>query len=210
MALEQRRKREQASKRNAILRAARKLFFEKGFKHVTVESLAERAEISKGAVYLHFKSKEEIYTQLLFSEIDKFHKEIENILSDNISASEALKQFSRIYLDFFISDRELFRILMNFMLHPEDANLTPDFSKQIIKSTNRTIKTIENIFQRGIKKGELPASLNLQQCRNALWGLLNGVMSLYLFTGDEERREAHIRSTVNEGLEVFLRGMRQA
>lgn len=207
MAPEHRKKREQAAKKKSILRAARKLFFDKGFRSVTVDNIAARADISKGAVYLYFNSKEEIYTQLLFTEIEKFHKKIENILQNGTSATEVMKNFSRIYLDFFLSDRELFRILMNFMLHPEDASLTPEFSNHIIKSTNKTVKMIENIILFGIEQGEFPASVNVVQCRNALWGLLNGVMSLHLFTGEEGKREEKIRSTVSEGLNIFLKGL---
>lgn len=207
MAPEQRRKREQAARKNAILKAARKLFFDKGFRSVTVDNIAARADISKGAIYLYFNSKEEIYTQILFTEIEKFHKKLENILKNGSSASDVMKSFFRIYLDFFISDRELFRILMNFMLHPEDANLTPEFLNHIIKSTNKTIRIIENIILFGIQKGEFPVNVNVVQCRNALWGLLNGVISLHLFTGEEEKREEKIRSTVSEGLDIFLRGL---
>jgi AcrR family transcriptional regulator len=43
---EERRKREKDSRKSAILKAARKLFFDKGFKPVTVESIARKAELS--------------------------------------------------------------------------------------------------------------------------------------------------------------------
>ena len=66
--------------RCAILKAARRLFFEKGFKTVTVESIARKAELSKGSIYLYYNSKEEIYTQILLSDIDKFHNRISDIL----------------------------------------------------------------------------------------------------------------------------------
>ena len=76
MAFERRRIREKENRKSAILKAARKLFFEKGFKSVTVESIARKAELSKGAVYLYFKSKDEIYSQILLDDIDKFHKKV--------------------------------------------------------------------------------------------------------------------------------------
>ena len=56
-----RREKERESRRSAILKAARKLFFDRGFKNVTVDNIAAKAEVSKGSVYLYFKSKEEIY-----------------------------------------------------------------------------------------------------------------------------------------------------
>ena len=57
MGLEERRKRERENRKNVILKAARKLFLEKGFKTVTVESIARKAELSKGSIYLYYNSK---------------------------------------------------------------------------------------------------------------------------------------------------------
>jgi len=68
MGLEERRKREKEGRKNAILKAARKLSFEKGFKSITVASIAKKAELSKGAVYLYFNSKEEIYVEILLKD----------------------------------------------------------------------------------------------------------------------------------------------
>jgi hypothetical protein len=44
-------------------------------------------------------------------------------------------------------------------------------------------------------------------CRNALWGLLNGIISLHLFTGSEGRRAELIRETIKESLRIFIRGL---
>ncbi|HYA13816.1 MAG TPA: TetR/AcrR family transcriptional regulator, partial [Syntrophales bacterium] len=117
MAFEKRRGREKENRKNTILKAARKLFFERGFKSVTVDSIAKKAELSKGAVYLYFKSKDEIYSQILLSDIDKFHTRISGLLNGGGKASEMLVQLSSIYVDFFLKDRELFRILITFILH---------------------------------------------------------------------------------------------
>jgi AcrR family transcriptional regulator len=210
LGLEERRKRERENRRNAILKSARKLFFDKGFKQVTVESIAKRAELSKGSIYLYYNSKEEIYTQILLSDIDKFHDRFTGILMDSISASDALRRYADIYVDFFLNDRELFRILMTYMLHTADMNLPEDLNSRIIKTMNRTIDIIEQIFRYGIERGEFPPSIHLRESRNAIWGLFNGVISLRLFTGVESRRVEMIRSTILEGLETYIRGLRNS
>lgn len=207
MGLEERRKREKENRKNAILKAARKLFFEKGFKPVTVESIAKKAELSKGSIYLYYNSKEEIYTQILLSDIDKFHERISDLLQNPSSASEALLKLANIYVDFFLNDRELFRILMIFMLHTADMNLPEDLNDHIIKSTNKTIGIIEQVFKYGVERGEFPETLNLRQNRNAVWGMLNGIISLHLFTGVEDKRAEVIHGTIKEGLEIFIRGL---
>lgn len=207
MGLEERRRRERENRKNAILKAARKLFFDKGFKTVTVESIARKAELSKGSIYLHYNSKEEIYTQILLNDIDKFHERISAILPNSSSASEALVKLANIYVDFFLNDRELFRILMTFMLHTSDMNMPEDVNDRIVKTTNKTIGIIEQVFQYGIERGEFPATLNLRQNRNALWGMMNGIISLHLFTGGEEKRAEVIHNTIMAGLQIFIRGL---
>ena len=50
---------------NAIMEAARRLFVEKNYADVTITDIAAAAEVSKGALYHHFSSKEDIYLQMM-------------------------------------------------------------------------------------------------------------------------------------------------
>jgi len=209
MGLEDRRKREKDQRRSAILNAARKLFFEKGFRYVTVENIARKAELSKGSIYLYFSSKEEIYTQILLNDIDKFNKKSSLIFQNGKSAAELVMDFAFIYVDFFLNDRELFRIMMTFMLHTEDMNLAETVNQHIIEVTNNTVKIIETILQQGIEKVEFPSDINLRLSRNAMWGLLNGIISLHLFTGKEAHKEERIRSAVKASLDIFINGLKR-
>lgn len=208
MGSERRREREKEQRRSAILRAARKEFFEKGFRAVTVDSIARRSELSKGAIYLYFKSKEEIYAQILLRDIDKFHEKVVSLLDPSRSASDNLRRYAEVYAAFFISDRELFRIFMNFMIQHNPVNFTPNINDHIVKSTNQTVVIIEQILQMGIERGEFPGCRDVRVCRNALWGLLNGIIALHLFTGRENTREERVRNQVRGGLEVFIAGLR--
>jgi len=61
----------QAERRAGTVRgiedAARKLFAVHGFTETTIDDIAARAGVAKGAVYHHFSSKEEIFTRVLES-----------------------------------------------------------------------------------------------------------------------------------------------
>jgi len=208
MGLEERRRREKEQRRSAILNAARKLFFEKGFKEVTVANIAKKAELSKGSIYLYFNSKEEIYTHILFSDIEKFNKKSAHLFQNGKSATELILELACVYIDFFLNDRELFRMMMNFMLHTEEMNLEASVNERIIEATNNTVKVIETFLQRGIEQGEFPADINLRQNRNAIWGFLNGIISLHAFTGKEVNKEDRIRSTVKGSLAIFINGLK--
>jgi TetR/AcrR family transcriptional regulator len=207
LGLEERRRRERDNRKTAILKAARKLFFEKGFKPVTVESIARKAELSKGSIYLHYNSKEEIYAQILLNDIDKFHESISQLLTTHVGASEMLMRLSDIYVNFFMNDRELFRILITFMLHTADMNLPEDLNKHLIKTTNKTIDVIEQVLKHGIETGEYCSTINLRLNRNAIWGMLNGIISLHIFTGIEKNRAEVIHRTVRASLDVYIRGI---
>lgn len=208
MSSEERRKKEKENRKNSILKAARKLFFERGFKSVTVDLIAAKAEVSKGSIYLYFDSKEEIYTQILISANIERHKEVENFAKQQGAASELILMFARDYINFFLDNNELFRILMTFMLHSENMNLTEDQNTQLIHTTNENIRILSEILQKGVNSGEFVSGIDVRQVQNAIWGLLNGIISLYIYTGAPEKRAERIHATVRDSLSVFINGIK--
>jgi len=208
---EKRRKkkeREKENRKNTILKAARKLFLDRGFNAVTVDHIAERADVSKGSIYLCFESKEEIYTQILIADNLALYERMRNFASIKASASQLLHEFARIYVDFFFNDKELFRILMTFMIQTGQMHLTERQSAELIRSTNQNIKVISDIIQKGIDSGEFRPVEDIRQMQNAIWGMLNGVISLFLFTGNPIKRMERIHATVQDSLNVFIKGLK--
>ncbi|MDD5723553.1 MAG: TetR/AcrR family transcriptional regulator [Syntrophales bacterium] len=206
---ESRREREKGQRRQVVLMAAKKLFIENGFKAVTVASIAEKAELSKGAIYLYFSSKEEIYAQILLNDVELFHEKISQIFQEGKPAADMLLDFANAYINIFMKEREQFRIMMHFALQADNLSLSSEVRRQIVGEMNRMISLIEKILQYGISTGELllkkPAIKNM---KNALWGLLNGIISLHLFVGAESMREERIRSDVKEGIKTMIAGLK--
>ncbi len=60
-------------KENRILDASMELFIKFGYDKTTVAEVAKNAGISKGAIYLHFKSKDDLFESLLFREIKTYN-----------------------------------------------------------------------------------------------------------------------------------------
>ena len=210
MALGERRKREKEQRRRAILKAARKLFFKRGYSPVTVSDIAKKVELSKGAIYLYFSSKEEICAQVLLDDIERFHSEVLPMFETGASASEVFVGFAQMYMNFFMKDRELFRMVMNFMLHANNMNLSDDTNKRIIRETNMAISVTENIFQYGLDRGEFTLKgEDIRTMRNSFWGMLNGIIALHLFIGREATREERIRSNIDKCLGIFIEGLKK-
>ena len=205
----ERRGKEKDNRKRLILKSARTLFFKKGFNKVTVDEIAKSSELGKGSIYLYFNSKEEIYAQILLNDIDNFNSQVSVLLEKESTASVLLSQFSYIYIDFFINDSELFRILMTYMLHPAKMNLTEKLNSQILQANARSIDVIGKILQLGIDSKEFSAEINLKQNQNSFWGLLNGIISLFIFSGAPTKRRERIYSTTKLALEIFIKGLKK-
>ena len=209
MGLLERREKEKDERRMLILKAARRLFFAKGFKNVTVDEIAKFSELGKGSIYLYFNSKEEIYAQILLHDIDKFHQQAFALFNKKKTVADSLFEFSSFYADFFLNDPELFRILMTFMLHTDQMNLSEKQYKNIIATMRQTIDLIGNIFQFGIDSKELPSNINIKYNQFALWGMLNGIITLHIFSGSENKRRERIHSTIKSALTIYIKGLKQ-
>ena len=61
MGVAERRQREKEQRRITILRAAEDVFVRRGVAETTMDDIARAAEVSKGTLYLYFKSKDDLY-----------------------------------------------------------------------------------------------------------------------------------------------------
>ena len=210
MGLLERRKQEKDSRRKRILEAARTLFFARGFANVTVDKIAKVSELGKGSIYLYFKSKEDIYAQILLNYIEEFNRQVSALFRKKKTAADLLTEFSYFYADFFLSDPELFRILMTYMLQPYQTKLSAKLNSQIIKANAKSVDVISKILQSGVQAKEFPAKINLKRTQFAIWGMLNGIISLHIFSGAENKKRKRIRSTIKSTLEIFIKGLKQS
>ncbi|MCB0198119.1 MAG: helix-turn-helix transcriptional regulator, partial [Anaerolineae bacterium] len=70
-------------RKHRILDAAAELFIHYGYDKTTVSDIAREAGVSKGAIYLHFASKDELFEGLLIREMMTYQKNwLERIESD--------------------------------------------------------------------------------------------------------------------------------
>lgn len=99
--------------RTEILRAARELFLEQGFVQTTIQQLADHVGISKGAVYLHFRSKADVMTSLMRSLEEAVLERVQKIAASNeLSPLERLREQLRLQFEEVREQRLLFEIYM--------------------------------------------------------------------------------------------------
>jgi AcrR family transcriptional regulator len=159
-----RRSRMKAERRLQLVRAATRLFAERGFRAVSMEDLAAEAGVSGPAVYRHFPSKEALLADLL---IDVSHQLLEQGTrrSKNGSAYESLKLLIAFHTDFALRDRDLIRIQDH-----DFANLAPEDARTVSRLQRAYLEVwVEVLGQIDPTLGEGVARTMVQ----AVFGLLN-------------------------------------
>lgn len=99
-----RKTKEEAEKTRArIMASALSLFVKKGYEHTTFTDIAARLKMTKGAVYWHFETKEDLLIALVREMIEKFHRQIVEMPEQDLTfpqvAETIIDRASRIVED---------------------------------------------------------------------------------------------------------------
>src|SRR5262245_56727473 len=88
--------------RTAILRAARAAFLRDGFESVSMRALAAKIGYSHGNIYLHFRSKEELFDCLVEESFAQLAQALKGLGRGRANADPVrlLKKAARRYVDF--------------------------------------------------------------------------------------------------------------
>ena len=137
---------------NAILEAARSLFIEKNYADVTITEIAAAAGVSKGALYHHFPSKEDIYLQMMHH----FLQEIQTVTQATVenstgSCRERLHQSLRSFLGLSDELRGVLRLVRR------DINIFTDPMRyELVRAYQIAVpEQVESILRDGIANGEI-------------------------------------------------------
>jgi AcrR family transcriptional regulator len=102
MGVLERRRREREVRRELAIDAAMSIYEEDGYHAITMEKIAERSELSRAALYLYFKSKEEILISAIVSCADYFAGLLQEMYDNRENIKEELLEklwecFQRFY-----------------------------------------------------------------------------------------------------------------
>lgn len=158
-----RKTKEEADKtKQAILEAALDVFLEKSYETATLNNIAKKANVTRGAIYWHFQNKFDILKELtdiyLGTFLNKMDEEISKVEKNSICQIESLV---KKYFDYFTSDKNVkkYKQIIEFKIgFANDTSLIHDMLNEIkIKIINRTNKLILQGQDKGTIRKDLDA-----------------------------------------------------
>jgi len=81
------------AKRNLILDKAKNVFILKGFASVTMKDIIEECQISRGGIYLYFKSVDEIFMRVIEIHNQQKMKEVKKYISEDKSFEQVINEY---------------------------------------------------------------------------------------------------------------------
>jgi len=178
MGINERKERDKLRRREEILSAAEKLFFTKGIENTTMDDVAEEAELSKGTLYLYFKSKEEIHWEITQRHIQIVVHDIKKNLDPSKNAIENLLTMAKVFVDHFSEEHASAHSMLFFQVNDlKTLNLDMDRIYRTFINDSPIHRVTEYVKQ-GVEEGLIRDDIPVAVLSSTLWAQLLGVLQI--------------------------------
>lgn len=154
------------NKYQEIVKAAAKVFKEKGYHAATVKDIASEVGMLKGSLYYHIQSKEQLLTEVIICAVNVLNEGLAKVLASDLTAEEKLKKAILFHLQAYLGNEEL------PVYYNEITKLPPGPREKL----NAAIKEYEDMWMKILQAGagtafreDLPARIMLQ----SIFGMCN-------------------------------------
>jgi len=182
---DERKKHRTEDNRLFILEAAEKVFSQRGYALSTVDEIAAEAQFSKATLYRYFKSKRDIFFDVIMNSFDEVLQELEELRIKDLSAGEKLKEFIKLLLQVFSKKQSVSRIFYTekdamkkiLGLNPREplshSSVHARIPKSFMEKGKRFSQAITSTIQDGIASGEF-RDMDAEEASEILGALLRG------------------------------------
>src|SRR6266436_1189970 len=154
--IQARKERERAAREELILDHAQRMLLDDGFQNLNLDTLAESVEYSKGTLYLHFKTKEDIALAVITRAQKERADFFERTLRFNGRSRERVRaigfaccHFANVYPDYY--NVEMMLKSLSFWEKADDAR-----QHQHAMQGGRCFRVIHGLVTDGLHDGDLP------------------------------------------------------
>jgi len=186
-----------ADSKQEILRAAARLFQQQGYDATSMSDVAAALNLSKGGLYHHFQSKDEILFDLMMNALDITQERVIDRVLDIVDPEERLRKAIRLHVGVVLSgrDREV-----TVLLH-ENHPLPPSLRKQVNARKKEYIHFLENLIGEVQKARGSTRPVTARVATFALLGMINWIYQWYKPEGQLDAEQIAQQYT-----EIFFAG----
>ncbi len=206
MSIAERKARERERRRSEIVDAAERLFFRKGFEHVTMDEIAEEAELSKGTLYLYFKSREDLHFAVVLRALAILDRLIRQAYRPERKGLENILEMGEAYIRFFQEHTGYFRSILTF--DATKFEKVDDAAKLRILDEGSPLFFFMEVLKEGQADGSITREVSAEQLAIILWSQVSGVFEFIALRGTLLEM-LHIDATelIRNQIKVLLYGL---
>jgi AcrR family transcriptional regulator len=166
--------RREASKnetRQLILRAARRLFTQKGMEESTIRDIAREAGVSPASVVVHFKSKTALLEEALNRDIQTALSELVASMPEDLELLDRLMHLAKGFFRLYDQNRKLYRALIRHTIF-EPAGETPN----ITKVSELYLRFLSGLVEAGQARGLIRPEVDATVAAASIFALYLGAL----------------------------------
>lgn len=181
-----RKLKEKDMRRQEIIDAAEKVFFSKGFDIATMDDVAKEAEFSKRTVYVYFRSKDELYFEIMTRGYILLNNELKEALKGYSSKTglEKIEMIGRLIIKFSEEYSNYFNAIMEYENKDQDFEINKESLEQNSASEcyaqgEILLSYLITSLEEGIKDDSIRKDINAKNTAVFLWGSSLGILRTY-------------------------------
>ena len=209
MGIKERRAREKALRKEAILLAAKDAFFENGFQATTMEQIAQAAELSKGTVYLYFQSKEELYVSLLKEGLELLYNMFARSVAQASGWEAKVRQIGHTYFEYSQTYNQFFHINFQFQHGEITANISDALFQDCFEQGFACLDVLAQAINEGIQAGDI-APQDPMESAIVAWGSLTGVILLYEDRDHRKFMPTQLENLIAKNIDLLVTGLKHS
>jgi len=186
-------------RKSQILNAAEGIFTKKGFDEARMDDIAVKTGLSKGTLYLYFKSKDDLIIAILDRIFQREFRQLENLQQGELSATETIWKLTEMLTKDIMGILRLVPIVYEFLALAFRNKYVQQALKKYI---NRYLDILVPIIEHGIEAGEFRA-LDAREVAVAMGAMIEGTLLLWVYDKSLVEPDYHIRS----GMKLLLEGV---
>lgn len=194
MGITERKKREKKQRRNDIIDAAERVFFSKGISNATMDDVAETAELSKGTLYLYFKSKEELYLAVNLRGLEILESLFKEAAGEHRIGLKKVHAIGRAYHRFYKEYPDYFNALLFYDSHAIDSPLKDTVLGEVEYIGRQCLQILVESINTGIADRSIRPDIDPMKTATILWGLTTGIIQLIATKGEHLKNQHGLRA----------------